>query len=305
MTWEQFRSLYEVNHLESLAEKTARTAATALNRFETFFRPTILAHVDAQAISAFATNCREDHLSESAIAAYLRHLRAALNWAKKQGYLAHTPNVVMPKRTKAGSLMRSRPITEAEYVAMLDAVPTVRKHDAERWQWLLKGLWCSGLRLGEALQLSWDTTSPVAIVHDGDLMVVSFLAEGHKAHTDVEIPVVPEFARLLEEVPIEKRRGLVFPLFGESDRVIRHHVACREIAKIGKAANIVVEARSGKHATAHDLRRAFATRWLQRETPGVVQLLMRHRSIQTTLAYYAKLDAKRLGREILNRSANY
>jgi integrase len=68
------------------------------------------------------------------------------------------------------------------------------------------------------------------------------------------------------------------------------------IADIGKQAGAVVDAdpRTGtpaKFASAHDLRRAFGYRWAKRVTPAVLQKLMRHASIQTTMQYYVDLEA--------------
>ena len=53
-----------------------------------------------------------------------------------------------------------------------------------------------------------------------------------------------------------------------------------------------------KYASAHDLRRAFGTRWASRVKPAVLQKLMRHASINTTMAYYVDLDADELGDEL-------
>jgi integrase len=46
-----------------------------------------------------------------------------------------------------------------------------------------------------------------------------------------------------------------------------------------------------KYASAHDLRRAFGLRWSARVMPAVLQQLMRHGSIETTMRYYVGRDA--------------
>ena len=46
-----------------------------------------------------------------------------------------------------------------------------------------------------------------------------------------------------------------------------------------------------KYASAHDLRRAFGLRWSSRVMPAVLQQLMRHESIDTTMRYYVGRDA--------------
>jgi len=48
-----------------------------------------------------------------------------------------------------------------------------------------------------------------------------------------------------------------------------------------------------KYASAHDCRRSFGTRWAYRVLPQVLQQLMRHERIETTLGYYVELEATR------------
>jgi integrase len=63
------------------------------------------------------------------------------------------------------------------------------------------------------------------------------------------------------------------------------------VAAIGKKAGVMVNKDAGKCASAHDLRRSFGTRWAKRVMPAVLQKLMRHSAIETTLRYYADIDA--------------
>jgi len=63
------------------------------------------------------------------------------------------------------------------------------------------------------------------------------------------------------------------------------------VVKIGKKAGVVVNKADGKFASAHDLRRAFGTRWAKRVMPAVLRRLMRHSSIATTMGYYVDLDS--------------
>lgn len=57
------------------------------------------------------------------------------------------------------------------------------------------------------------------------------------------------------------------------------------------ASAIAVGKGDGKFESAHDLRRAFPTRWATRVKPVILQGLTRHRSIEATLRYYADQDA--------------
>ena len=71
--------------------------------------------------------------------------------------------------------------------------------------------------------------------------------------------------------------------------------ASQWIGRFGEAASVKTKADddgTAKFATANDFRRAFGTRWANKGWPVLqLQQIMRHSSIQTTLNYYAEVDA--------------
>jgi integrase len=60
----------------------------------------------------------------------------------------------------------------------------------------------------------------------------------------------------------------------------------------------IVNKTDGKFASAHDLRRSFGTRWAARVKPATLQLLMRHKSIETTMKYYVCQDSDDVADEL-------
>ena len=92
-----------------------------------------------------------------------------------------------------------------------------------------------------------------------------------------ESPVTPDFARLLEETPVEDRRGRVFKC-----STTRTDNASSTIVQFCRAA--------GVKGSAHDFRRSFATRWARRLPAQALQRLMRHSSLATTMTFYATGD---------------
>lgn len=86
--------------------------------------------------------------------------------------------------------------------------------------------------------------------------------------------------------------------------------ALRRIAAIGESAGEVVEERTKdgetirKCATAHDLRRAFGFRWSRRVMPNVLRELMRHSSINTTMAFYVGQNAESTAESLWNAVDN-
>ena len=131
-----------------------------------------------------------------------------------QGLLTVVPQFTMPKRLKGSKIMRGRPITAEEFDRMIEATPKVVDNAAAAsWQFYLRALWASGLRLSESLTLRWDD-APDAIVVDlsGRRPMLRIPAESHKANRDTMLPMTPDFAKLLESVPQRERRGRVFKL---------------------------------------------------------------------------------------------
>ena len=74
----------------------------------------------------------------------------------------------------------------------------------------------------------------------------------------------------------------------------------RTLGAIGQAANVIVDTKNGNpvFASAHDLRRSFGTRWSSKVMPAVLQELMRHAAIETTLRYYVDGNADKTAAEV-------
>lgn len=293
VTWQEFRERYRTEHLTGLAPTTASRANTVLDAFEEHADLIALRDLDARAISLWVSRSRsrKKPMSEATIASYLRQLSASLNWAYDQGMLPEgVPTLPRIKRAKGRKPMRSRPPTGEEYDRILAACNKVCPNDSAEWKRLIEGLWLSGLRIGEALRLSWDWDSDFSVAENGKYPAYRILAEGEKGHEDRLLPMTPDFAQFLAKTPHDQRTGLVFPI-GPKRRV-------QETLKmIGEAAGVIVN-REGKNATAHDLRRAFGTRWAQKVTPAVLQVLMRHADIKTTLQYYVEIDTAELSEKL-------
>ena len=67
----------------------------------------------------------------------------------------------------------------------------------------------------------------------------------------------------------------------------------KAIVAIGEAAMVKVDEKGGKAvwASAHDLRRAFGSRWSRKVSSMVLKDLMRHSSVTTTEKFYVGIQA--------------
>jgi integrase len=229
----------------------------------------------------------------------LAHLRAAFNWAVKMGMLPKAPTIERPRRAKGAKMMKGRSITLEEFERMLDkVVAVVGDVAAPSWQHYLRGLWTSGLRLGESLDLHWDRPDKLRVDMDGKRPMLHIPAELEKGNKDRLLPMAPEFAEFLAAVPPEERTGPVFkPLTRRGKRPSKWW-ASRTVCAVGKKTVVKVDQRTKgnklvvKYASAHDLRRSFGERWASRVMPQVLMELMRHESIETTLKFYVGRNAE-------------
>ncbi len=217
--------------------------------------------------------------------------------------LTRLKDVVIEHRGKA---VTDR-LTATEFRRLLEHVDEiVGKEAAPSWRHFIDGLWLSGLRIGESLELFWDDDSKLRVVYvDGDTLL-RIPADLEKGHKDRLLALAPDFVAFLERTPPEERVGRVFKLKAlkvHGERLTTDRVT-RIVSAIGKAAGIVVDNAKMKYASAHDLRRSFGERWALLLTPVVLKELMRHESIQTTMRYYVGEDAKRTSRVVRDAHKN-
>ena len=141
----------------------------------------------------------------------------------------------------------------------------------ESWRHLLRGLWWSGLRLGEALNLYWDRADKLCVDLSGRRPMLRIIAEMEKGGRDRLLPIAPEFAEFLLQTPEAERHGRVFKPLGRAAVLNGLARVCHIIGRIGKAAGVKVatDPRTGKvkYASAHDLRRPSGSGGLPASCP--------------------------------------
>ena len=200
----------------------------------------MLRELTPERLSVWQADLRKRGRTEATISGHMAHLRAALAWTVDQGLLAQLPKMKRPKRAKrsgGADPMKGRPISGEEFDRMLDKAavaldpepvkpkpaaerkrkPYARKPRAavapelvESWRHLLRGLWWSGLRLGEALNLYWDRPDKLCVDLSGKRPMLRIVAELEKGGRDRLLPIAPELADFLLPTPEAERHGRVF-----------------------------------------------------------------------------------------------
>lgn len=322
ITWEVFRDRYDAEVLPGLAPTTRKKVDAVFNLLEAELFPKRLRDLTAARLSHLQKRMREMGRTEATVKGHFAHLQAALNWAVRMGMLVKVPTIEKPKRARQQKVMRGRPVTTEEFERMLARVPGVLTGKPNRqrkrpklptpeavasWVHYLKGLWLSGLRLAESLELSWDDPRKLCVDLDARRPMLRIPAALEKGNRDRLLPMAPEFAEFLQTTPEGERTGYVFnpaPRRPERSARLAELQAGRIVSAIGEAAGVVVDRREKldpntggtrevvKYASAHDFRRSFGERWARRVMPQVLMELMRHESIETTLRFYVGRNAE-------------
>ena len=94
-------------------------------------------------------------VSQESVKMYLRHLKALFGWGLKSGTIHHAPNIKIGE-SKRSDAVRKYTVHESAFVEITHACRKCRPNDFETWFRFIEGIWLCGLRIGEALTLSWD-----------------------------------------------------------------------------------------------------------------------------------------------------
>lgn len=326
ITWQEIRDEYEQSVFPSLKPATRRKVKTTFEAVDEFLDLKHVTRLKPADLLRFQRGVRSRDISEWTVKGHMSILGRVLRWAKKVGLLQSVLD--FPESKARGS--KGRAPTGEEFDRMKATTESiVGPNAAASWNYLLDGLWWSGLRLAEAVSLRWDSVGLADMWIDLDITPPMFhITQGRDKTKDRIFPVAREFAEMLMKVPKFKRKGFVFnPLpYGNSEpdeRPSEERVG-KTLAIVGEDAGVKVaerklkkprqqKVRTGeagnrrwhvitsdvltKHATAHDLRRAFGFRWALRVLPPVLMELMRHESIQTTMQFYVGRNAAIAARE--------
>jgi integrase len=277
MSWEKFRGLFEEEYLPDLRPKSRRRYGEVLDRFERLCQPRTLAGVNERTLSALVAAMRKEVVKGRVgfAPATIRHtlviLHAALEWAVRQKFLPAVPaapEVTVPKK-------RPQPVA----VEAFERIYAKAQGDPQMQAYLLTG-WLAGLRLEEAYQLEWEPADKAPWV-DALRRRIWLPAEFVKAGRDEWLPVDPELWDALDALPRRGRK--VFHFADGRGRVISPGGVSKRVRDLAR--------RAGLKLSMHTLRKGFGCRYAGRVPAQVLQKLMRHANIRTTMDFYANVDA--------------
>lgn len=280
ITWDALIVRYDREHLAHKSTPYRKSTHSAISSYEKLLPLNDADEVTTETISRWATWMRSQGKSDASVRSYIKHLLAMLRWGEQMELVERAPRYRMRHIETPG--MRGRPITRAEFEQMLDACKVIRPQDWAVWDDYLKGLWLSGLRLRESLTLSWDTSDDFVVDLSGTPCYHIHGSDKKKKHYLAPMP--PDFAAYLSE---RDREGKVWQMPVNADQV------GKIVGKLGAGIDV-----GGKTATAHDIRRAFGTRWSRALMPADLKELMRHSNVSTTMKFYIRASVDSITEEL-------
>ncbi len=275
MTWERFRELFEAEYVAPCRRNTRMNYQATLDLFERLCNPRNIRSITQRTISAFAAGMRQVKvrgrvgMMPSSIKVRLQFLHTALSWAVEQGLLPKVPNfpaVKVPKK-------KPQPIPAESFEKLLEKAP-----DANMKAYLLTG-WLAGLRLAEAACLEWKPSEDVPhldLARNRIILPAAFA----KADEDQWVPIDPALRTMLESLPRHGKK--VFRFEAKDGHAISFSAISDRVSDLAKQAGVKL--------TMHSLRKGFGCRYAGKVPAQVLQRLMRHASIKTTMDYYANVD---------------
>ena len=296
ITWDEFRSRFKREHLNSLAKNSRKIYSTCFSIFEsTMGKPKKVSGVTTSLLSKYKGELVAAGHPSSTIATYIGLLQSALSWGKEIGILKAVPRVKLPT-IENGEHMKGRPLLPEEYELFLKCARERSEHH-ERFCIMLR---LSGLRISEAVDLDWQKPPVRVDMTGGKYPRIAFGVGGQKGKRVEFMPLAPDFIAWLEAIPEEERVGQVCPIYSDrgNGNVLAKLTVEDHISQVGAATGIIVA--PGKFASAHDLRRTFGSYWAMHVKPAVLQRMMRHKTLDTTMKYYVRLDTDDIGDVLAN-----
>lgn len=277
MPWTDFVSQFLERHASRKPVTTLSAYRQCLNTFTKFMKPRSLTQVTHGVLEDFVSERLEQGAAKATVNRDLRHLRAALRWAKRRGLTTEAPDFhgIFVREDRAKPIV----IPEEDFAAMIRALkkPDVQltKRSADWWKVFLYLSYYLGTRRSETFGLTWGQVSL-------DTLEVRVLAPTSKGRKERVVPMAHELGQLLREwkdhnpQPRSSDEVLPWPFDNFNPMYEDWHA-------IQKAAGIP----DGQHYVPKNCRSTCASALIASNVPTVVvKDFLGHATVATTENYY-------------------
>lgn len=311
LTWDEFDRRYRESYLDEMSKghrnktkamvERVKAAATS-RKIDTLY----CSDLTADLILEVEATYRKEKVADATVRSSMASLWAMLSWGMDTGLIPYFRRPRRRKGKQAKKLQKSkgRSLTLEEIERMTEKVPECCKPREKPAEFILamSAMRLIGLRLSDCWNFRWE---PMEGAHyplnlDGRRPVICF-SDLQKSGVEEQVPLTPDAVIWLRS--IRKESGWVCRTRGAKGEHATPDRLGRVIAEAGKAAGIIVKSTGGKRgkpkfASAHDLRRTFATTWHQKLSVSELQKLTRHADSQTLLSYYADAPTEALAEKL-------
>jgi integrase len=275
ISWARFRELFEAEYLPNVRSSTGGVYRQVFNLFEEVMTPIPPRNITERTLSRFVAELRKKPtrngvgFNPSTIRRTMQFLRSALLWCVRQKLLTSCPDFPAINVLKKSP----RPVPEESFERLLAKAPD------EQTRTFLLVAWLGGLRLAEVHSLRWEESEEYPWVDfDRDRIVLP--AEFVKGQCDQWVPIDPTLREALLELPRQGPR--IFRFLASDGHEVSTSTMSQRIIRLARAAGVKL--------SMHTLRKGFGCRYAGRVPAQVLQKLMRHADIKTTVAYYTNVD---------------
>jgi integrase len=196
--------------------------------------------------------CRYDWRSPMTVNSSMGVIMAFVRYCARHDWIDKVPYL---EKLEVDNPMKGRPITEAEFEAMLEAVPKVVGENAtDSWSRVLQIIWTTAFRVGDVMNFSWDDKSQIHPLWQDDRREhpTIVIPSKQKNRKNQEVPMLPELEALLSATLEDARTGWVTnPLPIDSENYFGNRPTPKELAKLKKRlSNVAIAEKYGVSETA-------------------------------------------------------
>lgn len=277
ITWSDFTADFLEKHAGRKPKTTLALYKYCLEIFDKVAKPKQLMKVTHTMLEDFTIKRLKDKAAVASVNRDLRHIRAAVRWAKRRGYISEVPDFkgVFIREDRKKPVI----IPEQDFVEMVKALRkpdlVLKYRPADWWRMFMYTAYYLGLRRGEILGLTWDKVSL-------ETLEVHVVAQSSKSRKERVVPISPEMGLLFREWKAKH------PEAQGGDPVLPWpHDHLRSIYDdwhaIQKAAGIA----DGEHYVPKNCRSTCASSLIAANIPTVVvKDFLGHATVATTENYY-------------------
>lgn len=276
-SWKEFVELFLEKHAARKPATTLSVYRQCLNAFTEAVKPKKLAKVSHAVLEDFVDNRLRMGSAPATVNRDLRHVRAALRWAKRRGLISDAPDfkgVFVREDRKKPTI-----IPEEDFMAMVGALRkpdlTLKRRSADWWRVFLYVAYYLGLRRSEILGLTWGRIS-------FDTLDVHVLAATSKGRKERVVPMAPELGEMIKQWRDKQGKAK------STDEVLpwpydTYRQLYEDWHLIQKAAGIP----DGEHYVPKNCRSSCASELIAANVPTVVvKDFLGHATVATTENYY-------------------